>query len=62
MSKVVLDHIKRIELDAESPPLDNYQALQYLPVGMRFPAITVRHEELEVSKRLSGKIANPHGA
>lgn len=54
MSKLVLDSIERIEMDTESPPLNNYHALGYLPVGLHSLALTVRNEELDVRKEPGG--------
>jgi len=52
MNKIVLDHVRNIQLDTSNPPLNNYQALRYIHEGLHFLAYTVRVNELELSRRL----------
>lgn len=57
MGKIDLDKIENIQMDQNSPPLANYQALTYLAQGLFKLATVVRRQEIEIIKKYNGK---PH--
>ena len=48
MAIITLDYVKNIKLDENNSPLNNYQALDYLPFGLYAMASTIRDEEVRL--------------
>ena len=62
MAIITLDHVRNIRLDKNNSPLDNYQALDYLPLGLHAIACTVREEEVRLyQSKISLNLLNSSG-
>jgi len=62
MAIITLDHVKNIQLDKNNSPLDNYQALDYLRLGLHAMAYTVREEEVRLYlSKISLNLLNSSG-
>ena len=59
---ITLDNVKNIQLDENNSPLNNYQALNYLPLGLHAMACTVREEEVRLyPSKISLNLINSSG-
>lgn len=62
MAIITLDHVENIQLDENNSPLDNYQALDYLKLGLNAMACTVRDEEVRLyPSKISLNLLNSSG-